>query len=143
MVEPRITAAFPMCKGEVNQLEPVVSVCIANYNGQGVVEACICSVLAQDVPWPVEILVHDDASTDNSPALIKSLFPQIHLLCSEQNVGFCVANNRMVAAARGKFILLLNNDAELFPDALRVLYQAAAADNRPLILGLPQYCAAG
>lgn len=127
--------------GETNQTDPVVSVCIANYNGLGVVEACIRSILDQEVPFSVEILVHDDASTDNSPAEIQRLFPQVRLLPSQNNVGFCVANNRMVDAARGAYVLLLNNDAALFPDALDTLYRAAVAAGYPQILGLPQYCA--
>lgn len=118
---------------------PVVSVCIANYNGMGMIDACVASVQNQDCIFPFEILIHDDASTDGSAAHIKATYPNARVIESNENVGYCVSNNRMVDAALGEFILLLNNDAELFPDALRTLYQAATAIGRPAILSLPQY----
>lgn len=118
---------------------PLVSVCIANYNGMGFIDACIESVRAQDCGFPVEILIHDDASTDGSAQHIREHHPDVTLIESSENVGFCIANNRMAAAARGKYLLLLNNDAELFPDALRTLHEEAVTLGRPAILGLPQY----
>jgi GT2 family glycosyltransferase len=118
---------------------PSVSVCIANFNGEQMLADCIESVLAQDCHADIEIIVHDDASTDGSLALLRSRYPQVDLLVSEKNVGFCIANNRMVARARGQYVLLLNNDAALFPDALSTLL-ASAAEQKPLgILTLPQY----
>lgn len=119
--------------------EPLVSVCIANYNGAEVIEDCLNSVFAQDCDFPIEVLVHDDTSTDDSADMVRDGYPSVILIPSTQNVGFCISNNRIAARARGKYILLLNNDAALFPDALRTLY--AYAENQPLagILGLPQY----
>lgn len=121
---------------------PVCSVCIANYNGMAVIDACIRSVLAQDCAFPVEIIVHDDASSDGSARLVAQRYPQVRLIEGAENAGFCVANNRMAETAKGDYLLLLNNDAELLPDALRTLHGAAAALARPAILGLPQYDAA-
>jgi GT2 family glycosyltransferase len=104
-----------------------------------VVGSCLKSVLSQDFDHPVEIIVHDDASTDDSVEFIRSHFSHVKLLTSDKNVGFCVSNNRMVAEARGRFVLLLNNDATLFPDALRTLHDYAIQQKRQGILGLPQY----
>lgn len=121
---------------------PLVSVCIANYNGMEVIDDCLRSVLEQEGHIPVEILVHDDASSDGSLAYIRDRYPDVKLIASPENVGFCVANNRMAAAARGKYLLLLNNDAALYPDALQTLLSEANQLNQPAILGLPQYDAA-
>lgn len=118
---------------------PVVSVCIANYNGVDVIDGCIASVLAQDCGFPVEIIVHDDASSDGSVQHIRDRYPQVRLLESVENVGFCVANNRMAAVASGKYLVLLNNDAELYSDALATLHKAAQEVGLPAILSLPQY----
>jgi GT2 family glycosyltransferase len=54
-------------------------------------------------------------------------------------VGFCISNNRMVERAEGKYVVLLNNDAWLEPDALRVLAEYAASQQRQGILGLEQF----
>src|ERR1035437_2269249 len=122
--------------------KPICSVCIANYNGVGLIEDCIDSVLTQDCGFEIEIIIHDDASTDDSVALIRERYPQVKLIESKQNVGFCISNNRMVAQANGEYILLLNNDAELLPDALKTLHAEAQSGTAPAILGLPQYDAA-
>jgi GT2 family glycosyltransferase len=119
--------------------EPVCSVCIANYNGESLIGACLESIYNQDFEFPLEILVHDDASTDSSAELIRTRFPDVTLIVSDQNVGFCAGNNRMVSRARGRYILLLNNDAVLHLDAVRTLYSHAERQPGPAILGLPQY----
>lgn len=118
---------------------PICSVCIANYNGIGLIESCIESVLAQDWDKGVEIIVHDDASSDGSVNLIRSRYPSVTLIESPHNVGFCIANNRMAQQADGEYLLLLNNDAALYPDALRTFLDETERLDRPAILGLPQY----
>lgn len=118
---------------------PLVSVCIANYNGMEVIDDCLRSVLEQEGRIAVEILVHDDASSDGSAAYIRDHYPDARLIVSESNVGFCIANNRMAAEAKGKYLLLLNNDAALYPDALQTLLAEANRLGQPGILSLPQY----
>lgn len=118
---------------------PVCSVCVANYNGLDVIGACLDSIRAQDCGFPIEILVHDDASTDGSAAFIAKHYPEVQLIKSDTNVGFCTSNNRMVDHARGTYVLLLNNDATLRSDALRTLHRRAFQTRIPEILGLPQY----
>ena len=117
----------------------VCSVCIANYNGIDVIGEAVKSVYEQDCEFPVDIIIHDDASTDGSVEFIRENFPGVNLITSKRNVGFCISNNRMVAQARGGYILLLNNDAILFADAIRTLYNQVAREDSPSILGLPQY----
>jgi GT2 family glycosyltransferase len=119
---------------------PLCSVCIANYNGLKYIDACIKSVIDQDFSLPVEIIVHDDASTDESVKLIRKNYPQVKMIISKKNVGFCISNNRMAEQARGEYLLFLNNDAELFPNALKSLYNEARKSQS--ILSLPQYNAA-
>ncbi len=120
-------------------VEPICSVCIANYNGAEVIGPCLESIQNQDFDLPLEIIVHDDASTDASVEFIRSRFPRVILIISEENVGFCVSNNRMVSRASGRYILLLNNDATLRPGAIRNLVDYAEKNPSPAILGLPQH----
>lgn len=117
---------------------PIVSVCVANYNGEAIIAECIDSLLNQQNAPAFEILVHDDASTDNSLAVIEK-YDSVRLIKSSENVGFCISNNRMAEAARGKFILLLNNDARLYPDALATLIEESRKHGDEAVLGLPQY----
>ncbi|MFA7316214.1 MAG: glycosyltransferase family 2 protein [Sulfuricella sp.] len=125
-----------------NNPKPLISVCIANYNGMEIIDDCLHSVLEQEGDISVEILVHDDASSDGSASYIRDRYPNVQLITSENNAGFCVANNRMAAEAKGKYLLLLNNDAALYPDALRTLLSEAERLDQPAILGLPQFDAA-
>jgi GT2 family glycosyltransferase len=119
--------------------KPMISVCIPNYNGIDLIDACIASVLNQENAVPVEIIVHDDASTDGSAEYVRTKYPDVRLIESDENVGFCIANNRMAAVAQGRYLLLLNNDATLLPDTFSTLLQETDLIGCPAILTLPQY----
>ena len=118
---------------------PICSVCIANYNGIALLDDCLESILAQQGDLIIEIIVHDDASTDHSVELLREKYPQVELLVSLENVGFCISNNLMAAHACGEYILLLNNDAALYPDALLTMLDIARTQSPQGILTLPQY----
>jgi GT2 family glycosyltransferase len=118
---------------------PFVSICIANYNGEQLLSDCIDSIRTQQFDHSVEIIVHDDASSDGSLQLLREHYPEVIVIGSAENVGFCVANNRMAEQARGEYLLLLNNDAALMPDALATLARQASLQSPPGILSLPQY----
>jgi GT2 family glycosyltransferase len=118
---------------------PLVGVCIANYNGLEVLPDCLDSIFRQDCDFRVEIIVHDDASTDSSLNLLKERYSEVTVIPSTINVGFCISNNRMVERAEGKYVVLLNNDAWLEPDALRVLAEHATSQQKQGILGLEQF----
>jgi GT2 family glycosyltransferase len=60
----------------------------------------------------MEIIVVDNGSADGSCQCVKSEFPGVLLIQNLENRGFCAANNQGIAAARGEFVVLLNNDAE-------------------------------
>ncbi len=63
----------------------------------------------------MEVIVADDASTDDTPAWLADAHPDVSLVRLERNAGFCGAANAGIAAARGVFIQLLNNDTEVCP----------------------------
>ncbi len=118
---------------------PEVSVCVPNYNGEEFIRGCIDSVLNQNVDFSFEVILHDDCSVDDSVQLVRAAYPDVTLIESSNNIGFCESNNRMAAAAKGKYLLLLNNDAELNSGALSTLYSYALQLGEPAILSLPQY----
>jgi GT2 family glycosyltransferase len=115
------------------------SICIANYNGEHVLADCLDSLFSQQGAPPFEVIVHDDASTDGSIRLLREHYPEVVVIESKVNVGFCISNNRMVDRARGEYVLLLNNDAALMPYALATLLEHARQQTPRGILTLPQY----
>ncbi len=118
---------------------PIISICVANYNGMNVIDDCLQSIITQAGELAVEIIIHDDASSDRSVTHIRKHYPEVKLIESKKNVGFCIANNRMAETSHGEYLLLLNNDAALYSDALVTLHQAALEIGKPAILSLPQY----
>jgi GT2 family glycosyltransferase len=67
------------------------------------------------------MLVVDNASADGSAEMVRECFPQARLLVNEENVGFARANNQAFRQANGRYVLLLNPDTRLLPDALAQL----------------------
>lgn len=104
----------PEQSAQVSALPPVLSVVIPTYNGKHLLEACLASIdRHRPARVTLEVIVVDDASTDGTVAWLESHFPGVRLVARAQNGGFCEAANAGIAAARGAFIQLLNNDAEV------------------------------
>lgn len=94
-----------------------VSVVIVNWNRRELLEACLRS-LTRDQGVEFEVIVVDNGSTDGSVELVRAWQSGpllVRLIENHDNRGFCEANNQGIAAARGEFIALLNNDAEAEP----------------------------
>jgi len=87
-----------------------LSVLIANYDGTEWLSSCLTSLKAQLVGLDYEIVVVDNASRDDSLALLRGSFPEVRLIVNEDNVGFARANNQAFAVSHGRYILLVNND---------------------------------
>lgn len=100
-----------------SEILPRVSIVIPCFNGEGYLGKAIESCLAQDYP-DVEIIVVDDGSSDGSVALARAYEG---IVCLPQaNQGVSAARNNGIAAATGDFIVFLDHDDELTPDALRI-----------------------
>ncbi|AGA29539.1 glycosyltransferase family 2 protein [Singulisphaera acidiphila] len=95
---------------------PVCSVVIPSYNGRGLLEICLASIARhrQDQP-PIEVIVADDASSDDTPEWLAQTHPDVRLVRLERNGGFCAAANAGIAEAKGLYVQLLNNDTEVTP----------------------------
>ncbi len=100
---------------------PDVSVVIVNHNTRQLLHNCLASVLAdaRQSGLVVEVIVVDNASTDGSREMVQQQFPQVALLCSEENLGYSAGNNLGIWRSRGRNILLLNSDTVVRPGALR------------------------
>ncbi len=102
-------------------MSPKVSVIIANWNGEAILEACLRSIFEHTRCVSFEVIVVDDASTDRSAELIRTKFPEVNLIENEQNIGYAATNNRALAVAQGEYLLLLNNDTVLQNDAISLM----------------------
>ena len=104
----------------------LLSVVIPNYKSRRLLEKNLPAVLraclaARRTCPKVEIIVVDDASTDDSVAFLKKNYPQIRLVVHSENLRFAAACNSGVAAAQGKIVVLLNNDVAPEKDFLKPL----------------------
>ena len=106
----------------------VASAIVLNYNGRDFVLEAVQSLLDQDLP-DVEVIVVDNGSADGSDADIERRFgARVRLIRAGRNLGFGAGNNLGIREARGRHILLLNNDAVAAPSLVREMVKAAEAD---------------
>ncbi len=90
---------------------PFASVIIPNYNGQRFLPTLLAA-LNQQTFGDLEIILADDASTDDSVVWVEQHYPDVRVLVNRHNVGFVRTCNAAVDAARGRVVVLLNNDTE-------------------------------
>lgn len=95
-----------------------ISLLVVSFNTCSLLRRCLASASAAAAGLPVQFIVIDNASRDDSAAMVASEFPHVQLLRSSVNLGFAAANNRALDRVRGRYVVLLNPDAELGPDAL-------------------------
>lgn len=101
---------------------PLVSIISINYNQAQVTCALLDSL--NRITYPnIEIIVVDNASPTEEPTLITELFPNVQLIRSASNLGFAGGNNLGIRVAKGKYVLLLNNDTEVEPGFLEPLVE--------------------
>jgi GT2 family glycosyltransferase len=94
------------------------SVVIVNYNGGEMLLDCVRSVVRESVPSS-QIIIVENGSTDDSIHALETNVPGVQVIRNNCNAGFARAVNQGIARASAEFILLLNNDAQLEPGALR------------------------
>jgi len=100
--------------------KPLVSIISVNYNQAEVTCEMVASVLKASYPR-VEIIIVDNASPTDNPAIIKERFPEVELVLSTKNLGYAGGNNLGIQHAKGDYLLFLNNDTEVEPGFLEPL----------------------
>jgi GT2 family glycosyltransferase len=105
-----------------------VAVAVLSWNGRQHLETCLQALAVQEdpgVPW--EILVLDNGSSDGTAAWLRRVHPEVRLIRSEVNLGFCAGNNLLMREAVADAVALLNNDTRPEPAWLRGLVAALSA----------------
>ena len=105
---------------EKRSSQPLVSIITVNYN-QSEVTCQLISSLRNISYKNIEIIVIDNGSPNDNPEIIKSRFPEVLFIKSDQNLGFAGGNNLGIKAAKGEYLLFLNNDTEVTTDFLEPL----------------------
>lgn len=114
-----------------------LSIIIPSYNTEALLDRCLDSIhksLAH-TPLTYEVIVVDNASTDNSVAMMKKKYPRVRCIKNATNAGYGKANNQGIRQANGTYILLLNSDIVAFPDAIDTLVSFAKTKSNAFIGG--------
>ena len=113
-----------------------LSIVIVNWNVRELLRRCLDSIAGSDSlftegtqppaeiaggaerRWLAEVIVVDNASSDDSVAMLAEAFPWVQVIANRENLGFTKANNQGLAASGGRYVLFLNPDTEATPQAI-------------------------
>jgi GT2 family glycosyltransferase len=123
---------------------PHISIIIVNWNGEKWLKKCLDSLLAQTYK-NFEIIFVDNASEDGSVKLVKTNYPDVIVVESDENLGFAGGNNLGFMHAKGEYILLLNNDTwaeedylEKFIEAFHRIPNLGCAQSKIVLMNNPE-----
>jgi GT2 family glycosyltransferase len=100
-----------------------LSICIVSWNTSDLLKKCLSSVYKFPPKCAFEVFVADNNSSDGTPDMVASNFPQVLLIKNKENLGFAKANNQIIEKTRGQYLLLLNPDTEVFEGSIDVLIE--------------------
>ena len=110
--------------------EPKVAIVILNWNGVKYLKQFLPYVLAST--WPgLDIVVGDNASTDDSVPFIKENYPNVRLIQNDENYGFTGGYNRVLRQVDADYYILLNSDVEVMPGWIEPVISLMESD--PLV----------
>ncbi|RFZ94452.1 glycosyltransferase family 2 protein [Mucilaginibacter conchicola] len=108
---------------------PKVAVVILNWNGIKYLRDFLPYVLAST--WPnLDIIVGDNASTDESVAFLQGKYPQIRIIENNENYGFTGGYNRVLAQVEADYYILLNSDVEVQPGWIEPVIALMESDDK-------------
>jgi hypothetical protein len=94
------------------------SVIILTWNSQGVIEGCLSSLEKGLTAYPFEVIVVDNGSRDDTLAILRHQYPWVRLMRNRTNRGVAPARNQGLRSARGEYLIILDDDTVVQPDAL-------------------------
>ncbi len=107
---------------------PTVSIAIVTFNSARYIRRCLDAVFAQESPC-LKVVVADNASTDETPAILREFRGRITMIACGRNTGFAAGQNLAIRASAGAdWVLTLNPDVLLEPSFVRNLLESGASD---------------
>ena len=104
-----------------------LAIIIVSYNVRDELLACLDSVVGHTAPYPTQIVVVDNASSDGTVEAVRTRWPEVRAIEAGGNLGFARANNIGINATQSEFVLLLNPDTICPPGALPALVRGLAS----------------
>ena len=120
---------LPSAQPDGTDARPDLAVIIVSYNVRSFLEQTLRTVVDASEGLRVELIVVDNASTDESAEMMRERFPEARLIANAENMGFARASNQGFAHAHGRYVLFLNPDVVIHRDTLRTM--VGFMDDRP------------
>lgn len=98
-----------------------LSICIVSWNISDILKKCLHSIYQYSEDLNIEVIVFDNASTDDTLTMVETKFPQVKIIKSQTNIGFGRGNNAALKKSSGKYVLLLNPDIVIVEPCFRKL----------------------
>ncbi|MGA2750771.1 MAG: glycosyltransferase [Verrucomicrobiota bacterium] len=132
-----LMASLPGRTPVAAELPPLVSIVIPIFNKINLTRQCLRALIANTPAPRHEIIAVDNASTDGTPAFLRSeeSAGRLRVILNPENVGFARACNQGARAARGKYVVFLGNDTEPQSNWLGALFSLAEADPKIAAVG--------
>lgn len=108
---------------------PSVAVVILNWNGKALLEQFLPSVVQSIYP-NLQLIVGDNASTDNSVAFLKASYPEVKVIVNDHNYGFAQGYGKLLEQIDADYYVLLNSDVEVPPNWIQAVIDAMEMDDK-------------
>ena len=122
----KIATAASARRGSVVSIK--TSIVIPVFNKAAFTWQCLCSLMNEIDLSETEIIVADDASTDETSEVLTAMGDVLRVVTNKENKGFVDACNRGAALAQGEYLVFLNNDTEVLPGWLKHLIETVRSD---------------
>lgn len=112
-----------------------IAVVIVSWNTQQLLDNCLRSLFDSLQNLSMGVWVVDNASTDGSAEMVRADYPQVKLIVNNTNLGFARANNQALRQANARYLLLLNSDTVVPPNAIDTLIKTMDAHPEAAVCG--------
>jgi GT2 family glycosyltransferase len=113
----------------------IISIIIVSYNVAELTKRCLAGIEESNDNLKKEIIIVDNASSDDTANIVKKNFPEVTLIENKENIGFARANNLAYAKAKGKYVLVINPDVFIEKNTLKPMFEFMEQNSECGILG--------